>query len=203
MKKSFLLLSIIILISAFFISGCGMKDNNLMNSNGIEFIKFSPENDAKDVATNEKISLTFAKSVDPNIIEQNFVIISQKDMIDSLCPISKDMGHSDMGNTMMNMEMMKHMKDVHKSMGKFNWNSDFTMCEFIPDLSLSPDTDYMMFVDRDMVSYMGEMMKAMGDISMMLSNCPCHKNNQTNTMRIHFRTELSAGNKDEHESHHN
>lgn len=201
MKKSFLLLSIIILISVFFLAGCGMKDNNTLSSNGNEFIKFSPANDAKDVATDEIIRLTFAKSVDPKIIERNFVIISQKDMNDSLCPMSKEMGHSDMGNTMMDSAMMKHIKDVHKTMGKFNWNSDFTMCEFTPDSRLTPDTEYMMFADKEMVNYMGEMMKAMGDITMMLSDCPCHKNNQTNTMAVHFRTKPGNMPVDEHALH--
>jgi len=202
MKKSIILLVSFFISALMVISSCTMNDNP-MNTNGNWFVQFSPANNSQDVSANEIIKLTFAKSVDPKIIEANFVLISKKDMNDSMCPISKDMGHSDMGDAMSNMGMMEHLKDAHHIKGKFNWNSDSTMCEFIPDSGLDYNMDYMMFADSGMVKHMENMMKMMGDVAVELSDCPCHKNKQNNTLLLHFKTGSEAKNNGDHESHHN
>jgi hypothetical protein len=205
MKKSIILLMLTAISAMMVISSCSsMNDrNNPMNPSGNWFVQFSPTNNTDNVLINDKIILTFAKAVDPKIIEANFVLISQKDMNDALCPISNDMGHSDMGNAMKNMDMMKHLKDVHRTKGIFNWSADSTMCEFTPDSVMDYDMEYMMLADRDMVKHMEGMMKMMGDLTVELSDCPCHKNKQNNTMLLHFKTEPAAKNNDGHESHHN
>ncbi|TAL68190.1 MAG: hypothetical protein EPN82_12405 [Bacteroidetes bacterium] len=202
MKKSILMLCSLVISAMLVITSCSMNDNPA-NSVSNWFLKFSPANNDESVQVNDRIKLTFAKSVDPKIIEQNFVLISQKDMNDTLCPISKDMGHSDMENAMNNIGMMEHLKDVHHIKGKFSWNSDSTICEFIPDSSLDYNMEYMMFVDQNMVKHMEDIIKMMSDVNMMISECPCHKNKQNNTMLLHFKTESAAKNNDEHESHHN
>ncbi len=205
MKRKIILQIFLVISALMVISSCTTinDNNNPMNPNGNWFVQFSPANNTENVSINDKIILTFAKAVDPQIIESNFVLISQKDMNDSICPMGNDMGHSDMGNAMMNMDIMKHLKDVHRTKGKFNWNSDSTMCEFIPDSSMDYNMEYMMFADQEMVTHMEGMMKMMGDLTVELSDCPCHKNKQNNTMLLHFKTEPAAKNNGDHESHHN
>jgi len=140
MKKLYFIAGVLILLSAVVFACCNMMGTNPSNSSAKNFLSIIPVDNSQNVGINETVTVQFAAPVDTKTIESNFVLISQKDIADSTCPISKNMGHSDMNKAMMDTIMMNHLKNTHYTKGSFRWNSDRTKCEFKTDLSLEPNT---------------------------------------------------------------
>ncbi len=155
MKTSLKISLAVMLITSAFYVGCS---NNSSNPTVGDFFTISPADNSNNIGVNDVVTLQFAAPVDAKTIESNFVLISQKDIADSLCPISKNMGHSDMIKDMMDTTMMNHLKNTHWTKGTFKWNPDKTRCEFKADSSLKADTEYMMYIDSDMMNHMENMM---------------------------------------------
>jgi hypothetical protein len=165
----------LLLISSAFFAGCGMKDNNSTNPTVGNFLSITPTDYSQNIGVNDAVTIQFAAPVDTKTIESNFVLISQKDIADSTCPVNKNMGHSDMNKDMMDTTMMNHLKMTHHTKGTFKWNSDRTKCEFKSASSLSPNTDYMMYINSDMINHMKNMMTSNGMMNggMGMMNCSC------------------------------
>lgn len=166
MKTSLKISLAIILISTAFFAGCSnMTDNNSVNTDAGNFLTISPADNSQNIGINDAVTIQFAAQVDKRTVETNFVLISQKDIADSLCPMGKMMGHSDMMKDMMDTTMMNHLKMMHCTKGTFNWNSDSTKCTFKSDSSLKANCDYMMYIDSDMMNHMKNMMSKNGMMS--------------------------------------
>lgn len=154
--KTSLKISLAVLLISFTIfAGCS---NNSTNPAVGDYLTITPTDNSQNIGVNDAVTLQFASSVNAKTIEANFVLISQKDIADSLCPVSKTMGHSDMNKDMMDTTMMNHLKITHHTKGTFKWNADFTKCEFKSDSALKPNCDYMMYIDSDMMNHMKNMM---------------------------------------------
>jgi len=154
MEKSNKIIVALMLLSLAIFYGCSNMGNNTTNPTPANFLSISPTNNSQNFGINDAVTLQFAAPVDTKTIESNFVLISQKDIADSTCPISKNMGHSDINKDMMDTTMMNHLKITHHTGGNFKWNSDRTKCEFKSDSSLKPDTDYIMYMGTEMMDHM-------------------------------------------------
>lgn len=194
MKKLFEIMVVLLFLTSALFTGCNKMDNNPLNSTGGNFLTIYPADKSQNIGIDESIIIQFAVPVDSKTIESNFVLISQKDISDSICPISKSMGHSDMNKAMMDTSMMNHLKEIHCTKGTFNWNDDKTRCEFKPDSSLEPDMDYMLYINSDMMNYMKNMMSDNGMMngSMGMMNCDCGNKGLDDPVIItHFKTKAN------------
>jgi hypothetical protein len=188
--KTTLKITALLLISTALFLGC----SNMMDSNPAyqyvgNFLTITP-NDSQEIGINEPIILQFAAPVDANIIEYNLVIINQNAVSDILYVDGKKMEHSHMNSMMSDGSMLAHLKENHCIKGTFEWNSDKTKCEFIPDSGFEADTDYMVFMDSQIMNHMKSIMterKMSRGMGMM--DCDCHKKGPDNSNIItHFRT---------------
>ncbi|MEW6060898.1 MAG: hypothetical protein AB1600_03045 [Bacteroidota bacterium] len=152
------------ILFAFVAAGCS-KDSDMTSSSGNEtesILTLNPVDNASSVRLDAPVTLTFAKSVDRATVERGFHLISERAMADSLCPVSQMMGHGNMMDTMTDSSKMHHLDQYHMTQGKFTWKSDSTQCTFKPDSMMSPKTQYMMHIDRDMTQMMEQRMGNMG-----------------------------------------
>ena len=191
MKKINKVIIVSIIITSAIFSGCSMMNNNPTNPTNGNFISISPRDNSQDIGINQVVTIQFAAPVDSKTIEGNFVLISEKDISDSTCPVSKNMGHSDMNADMMDTSMMNHLKMTHHTSGTFKWNSDRTKCEFKSDASLSPNTEYMMYIDSDMMNHMKNVIFSNGMLNgvMGMMDCDCmNKGLDKNYIITRFRT---------------
>ncbi|MBX3045209.1 MAG: hypothetical protein KIT33_10340 [Candidatus Kapabacteria bacterium] len=193
MKTTLKITTALLLVSSVFFAGCSnMMDNSPVGQNVGNFLMISPSDNSENIGINEPIVIEFAAPVDTKIIEDNFVLIGRYFASEASGEDCFNYDHSNMNSMMSNGTMMKHLKENHHTKGDFKWNSDKTRCEFKPDSDLEANTDYMMFVDSDMMNHMksvmmnnGMMLRGMG----MMSDCDCHNKGLDNTNIItHFRT---------------
>lgn len=175
MKNSIKTIIVFFLVATVIFTACEKSDNNPINPTIANFLSIFPVDNAVSIGINDKITVQFAAEVDTKIIENSLVLISQKDIADSTCPINKNMGHSDMNADMMDSSMMNHLQMQHFTKGKFTWNSDKTQCDFKPDKSLEPDTEYMIYLNPTMVNEMKTVMMNNGMMNhgMGMMNCDC------------------------------
>ncbi len=186
MKLKKIIISTSVLLTTLIFIGCSKNSNDVMSPDQTGSFTTSPTDLAQSVRLDEKIVLSFAKPVDAKIVENNFHLISQRDMADSTCPTSKSMNHGDMNMTMGDTAKMNHMDAKHSMSGKFSWNSTFTKCTFTPDSMMVPKMQYMMHVGKDMVSMMNQKMGDMGNMGgMMGSNSGTQMSGH---MLMHFTT---------------
>ena len=177
--------------SVFFIGCTNMMDNNPASRNVANFLMISPTDNSQNIGINEPVVIEFAAPVNTEIIEDNFVLIGRNSASDSLGEDCFSFDHSNMNSMMTNGSMMKHLKENHHTKGNFKWNSDKTRCEFIPDSDLEADTDYMMFVDSEMMAHMKSVMSKNGMMSggMGMLDCNCHdKGLDKSNIITHFKT---------------
>jgi len=182
----------LMLITSAFLAGCSnMMDDNPSGRNVGNFLKISPTDNSRNIGINEPVVIEFAAPVNTEIIEDNFVLIGRNSASDSLGEDCFNLDHSNMNSMMSNGSMMNHLKESHHTKGNFKWNPDKTRCEFIPDSDLEADTDYMMFVDSEMMAHMKSVMSNNGMMSggMGMINCNCHdKGLEKSNIITHFRT---------------
>lgn len=98
-------------------------------------------------------TLVFTKPVDRKTVENDFHLLSERDMVDSLCPISATMDHGMMSSTMMDSMKMNHLMQQHLTSGRLSWQSDI-QCTFRPDSMMTPNTQYMVHLGTDMMRMM-------------------------------------------------
>lgn len=191
MKTTLKITIALLLISTALFLGCSnMMDSNPSNQYVGNFLTITP-NDSQEIGINEPIILQFAAPVDANIIEDNLVIINQNAISNIEYIDGKKMEHSDMNSMMSDGTMMAHLKENHCIKGTFEWNSDNTKCQFMPDSGFEADTDYMVFMDSQVMNHMKSIMteRKMMSRGMGMKDCDCHKKGPDNSNIItHFRT---------------
>lgn len=129
----------------------------------------SPADGQTNVRLDAPVVLTFAESVDRAIVERGFHLINGSAMADSLCPLPSLMGQGSMmdstASTMMDSSTMHHLDQAHSMHGQFTWNTDTTFCTFKPDSLMTPRTQYIMHMDREMTQMMEQRTGSMGTMS--------------------------------------
>lgn len=126
------------------------------------FLFLNPADGQTSVRLDAPITLTFARSLDRAVVERGFHLIREKDMADSLCPVSSIVDHGSMMSAMADSATMAHIDRNHTTPGRFLWNADSTGCSFTPDSLLSPQTRYMIHMDREMSQMMEQRVGSMG-----------------------------------------
>ncbi len=183
--------ALLLVASAFFIGCTNMMDNNPSSRNVANFLMISPVDNSQNIGINEPVVIEFAAPVNTEIIEDNFVLIGRNSASDTTGEDCFKFDHSNMNSMMTSGSMMNHLKENHHTKGNFKWNSDKTRCEFKSDSNLEADTDYMMFVDSEMMNHMKSVMSNNGMMSggMGMMNCNCGNKGLDNSNIItHFRT---------------
>ena len=163
--KAITMLIVTAALGVLVFSGCSKKSSSPTEPS-FDLTKFeaSPADGAAGVRLDAGVVLWFAKPVDRASVEGGFRLISEKDMADAECPISKSMNHGIMGVSMADSSKMNHLDRYHLTRGKFVWNNDSTLCTFKPDSQLSSKTQYMIHLGRDLTTMM---QSRLGTMSMM------------------------------------
>jgi hypothetical protein len=125
----------------------------------------NPADGSTGVQLSIPVILTFAKPVIKGIVEENFHLISAKDMADSMSHSHPIMNHSNMMMAMADSAIMQHLDRYHSTHGIITWNSDSTLCTFMPDSMLTRQTEYMIHLGDEMVKMMKQRMGNMGLMS--------------------------------------
>ena len=178
------------------ITGCSKDSTSMMGSSQTVNFTVNPKDGTTGVRLDAGITVNFAKSVDRTVIEKNLHLISEFDMVDSLCPISDSMGHGMMGNAMMDSMKMNHLMVQHRSSGKFQWNGNNTRCILQPDSMMMPNMRYMIHMGSDMIKMMESQM---GDMNMMGNH---GTGMMKNDMFYHFTTMDTSKVGSGHDGHH-
>jgi hypothetical protein len=159
------LVVVLLLLLALFI-GCS-KDSSVMEATVSQPVLIvTPADGQGDVRLDAGISLAFAKPVDRRTVEDNFHLINETSMADSLCPLDTTMGHGVMTMTMMDSVKMDHVMSWHATRGRFYWSGDNTGCTFAPDSMMAPRTRYMIHLDGQIMRMVREQMDGMNMGSM-------------------------------------
>lgn len=176
MKNTILFFTSLLIIAILSFAGCD-QSNSVSPKEQISF-QVNPPDGAENVDASSQIIIEFSKPVDRAIVERSFHLISERDMADSLCPVSKDMNHRMMNPTSMSQHTMMHLIAQHQSHGTFSWNDSKTRCIFKSNSSLTRNTLYMMDMGK-------EMMQIMNGSGMKNCNCP---GMESSDVLFHFRT---------------
>jgi hypothetical protein len=186
------LLAVVFASVIFF--GCKVDETTMATNPTTSDLTVYPSDNQTGVTQSTPITLTFSKAVDKSVVEKNFRLMNERSYMDSLCPVSKTMGHGSMTMSMMDSVKMNHLDSIHGLKGTFLWNSDGKSCSFIPDTLLYPGMQHMVHLREGMVKMMESNMGTMGMMG----------RSGTGTgmgMTFHFMTKsnsLGSG----HESHH-
>ena len=177
--------------------GCNNPDDSAMMTNPSEqAFTIYPADNQTDVSTSGAVTLTFSKKVDRIVVEQNFHLVNEMALLDSMCPQQGMMPrHGTMNTAMNDSMMMNHLDSVHHSKGSFTWRSDSLQCTFKPDSLMMPGTQYMIHLNSPMVQMMEE---RMGNMGMMGRQ----EMNGMKDMMFHFTTKNSGSGGNGHNGHH-
>src|SRR3989338_8218931 len=109
--KSSSAVALFVAASALFlaIAGCSKDSSSPTQSVNAAPLSIAPSDGANGVRLDAQIALTFLKPVEKAVVERNFHLISERDMADSLCPVSKTMAHGNMTMTMLDSGKMHHL----------------------------------------------------------------------------------------------
>lgn len=160
--KKYIYLSIFYVFLAAVIYTCSMDANMMSATTKQPALIISPADGSTAVQLNTLITLSFARPVLEGIVENNFHLISARDMADSMSMGHPMMNHSNMMMAMSDSAIMHHLDRYHSTHGDFSWNSDSTLCTFIADSMLARHTQYMIHLGDEMVKMMKEHMGSMG-----------------------------------------
>ena len=116
-------------------------------------VSILPTDGTTGVALNSGIAMTFDMPMDTASVMANFHMIGGDDMHLWMDSLDHHMGSGGMG--MMGMGHMMNWMDSIQHEGEFHWNDEMDSCVFIPDSSMMPNTDYMMFMNGDVHSQNG------------------------------------------------
>ena len=142
------------------VSGCSKRTTSPMQPASSAVLKSTPADGATAVRLDAGVSLDFGVVVDRSVVENGIHLVSEADM-SGPCPDSSMPAHGSMDAIMSDPDMLGHMDAFHATSGTFSWNEAGTVCAFMPDSLMRPQTRYMMHMDRsmlDMMSRMGGMM---------------------------------------------
>jgi hypothetical protein len=178
------------------ITGCSKNSTSPVQSVDATPLSTTPGDGSNGVPLDAQISLSFATSVEKAVVERNFHLFSERDMADSLCPVSKTMGHGNMTMTMMDSGKMHHLDQVHSTHGRFSWNGDSTRCTFAAESIMTPRTQYMMHLGHEMV----EMIERRVGSMKMMSGHGCGM--MSDEMMFHFSTIGTTSTGGGHNGHH-
>ncbi|MCK9409164.1 MAG: hypothetical protein WCX28_09115 [Bacteriovoracaceae bacterium] len=183
-----------LLIAAF--SGCLSDEPSTAMVPSNTTFAISPTDNQTDVSPSSPINLTFARLADKSIVEQNFRLMDGRAFLDSLCPISLNMNHSQMSmsSSMLDSMKMNHLDSLHSIKGTFYWNTDGKSCSFKPDSTLQPGMQHIIHIREGMIKMMETTMGLMGMVG---------QNGMGSGMGmiLHFTTKNNTSG-DGHDSHH-
>jgi hypothetical protein len=196
MKSSTLVVLFVFFTLIIEFAGCSKDSSSPVQTGDTSPLSTTPSDGANGIRLDAQIALTFLKPVEKAVVENNFHLISERDMADSLCPVSKTMAHGNMTMTMIDSGQMRHLDQIHATRGRFSWNSDSTRCTFAADSLMTPRTQYMIHLGRDMVEMVerrvGSMKMMSGHGSGMMSS----------EMMFHFSTTDTTSTGGGHNGHH-
>jgi hypothetical protein len=160
----FKILSLLFISFTFTLNNCAKDSKSLLDTERQTSLSVIPADGSTGVQLNAPVTLSFAKSVVRSVVEENFHLISAKDMTDSMSPGHPPMHHSNMIMAMGDSAIMHHLDRFHSTSGSITWNSDSTFCSFMADSMLTPHSEYMICLGEGMVKMMEQ---RMGKMSMM------------------------------------
>jgi len=99
--------------------------------------------------------MIFDMPMDTATVMANFHMTGGGDMNMWMDSLDHHMGMGGMG--MMGMDHMMDWMDNIQHDGEFRWNNGMDTCVFVPDSTMMPNTDYMMFMNGDVHSHNGGM----------------------------------------------
>jgi hypothetical protein len=178
------------------IAGCSKDSSSPVKSIDATPLSTTPSDGSNGVRLDAQISLSFATPVEKAVVERDFHLISERDMADSLCPVSQMMGHGNMTMTMMDSGKMHHLDQVHSTHGRFSWNSDSTRCTFAADSMMAPRTQYMMHLGHEMMEMIE---RRVGSMKMMSGH---GTGMMSDEMMFHFSTIDTTSTGGGHNGHH-
>lgn len=148
-------LTVILLV----VSGCSKSSNMISSSNQQPKILFvSPADGATDVPVSARVELVFSVPMDTGSVRANLCILGgdqMQMMMDSLAGMHSSMDYS---------RIMGMMHQVSMS-GYYQWNATKDSCQFWPDSAMHANTQYMIFMGREMMGaggHMGDQNQMMG-----------------------------------------
>ncbi len=160
--KNYIFLSILYVFSTAVMYTCSKDANTMYETDKQPALIVSPADGSTGVQLNATVTLSFARPVMEGIVENNFHLISARDMADSMSMGHPMMSHSNMMMAMSDSAIMHHLDRYHSTHGDFSWNSDSTLCTFFADSMLAGHTQYMIHLGGEMVKMMKEHMGDMG-----------------------------------------
>lgn len=191
---------VVVLFVAFTViiefAGCSKDSSSAVQTSDTSPLSTTPSDGANGVRLDAQIALTFLKPVEKTVVERDLHLISEREMADSLCPVSKTMAHGNMTMTMMDSGKMHHLDQVHSTRGRFSWNSDSTRCTYAPDSLMTPRTQYMIHLGRDMVEMIE---RRVGSMEMMSGH---GTGMMSSEMMFHFSTMDTTSTGGGHNGHH-
>lgn len=140
---------LILVVAAIAFVGCSNDDNSTMLTNGsatVILASISPADGATGVSPATSVALKFTGAVDTMSVMQNLYLAGGQAMHEWRDSVSH---HGGFGMMNMNMEqqMMNWMDSIHTP-GEFHWNGTLDSCEFVPDSTLMPTTEYLCLLNE-------------------------------------------------------
>jgi len=149
--------AVAVVVTVIRLAGCG-TENNLHSMNNDtnqlpQIVSVYPPDGATGVATTTEVSIAFDTPMDTMSVMASFHLVGGDDMHEWMDSLEH---HNHM--SMMDMDDMMDWMDSIEYHGRFHWNENMDSCRFVPDSSLMPNTDYMLFLYGDLHSHDGMMM---------------------------------------------
>lgn len=123
---------------------------------GPRLLSFTPADQAADVDRNPMITLTFDMPMDTHSVMSNFHLSGGAEMLEWMDSLEHHQGTGGMG--MVDMGQMMGWMDEFEQGGVYHWNDNMDSCQFVPDDTLMPMTDYMIFLNGDVHCADGHLM---------------------------------------------
>ncbi len=144
--KSTLILTggLVLIVGILALVGCGDDDHDIISNLGTDVTSIAsvyPADGATGIPTSASVAIKFTGPVDTMSVMQNLHLAGGQSMREWRDSLSH---HGGFGIMNMNMEehMMAWMDSIHAP-GEFHWNGTLDSCEFVPDSSLMPGTEYL------------------------------------------------------------
>ncbi len=185
----------VLVIATFFLFGCKKDEATSAVISTSSALTILPTDNQASVSQDATITLSFEKTIDKTVVENNFRLINSLAYIDSLCPVSKTMNHGTMSMSMMDSVKMNHLDSIHGIRGTFTWSADNKTCFFRPDSLLRPGMQHMVHLREAMTKMMESNMGSMGMMG---------RTGMGNGMGMtfHFTTKITGSLSSDHASHH-
>jgi len=142
------------LLALLALAGCSEEPSGPQSSLLADALSITPTDGASDVWLDTPVTLRFAEAVDRAVVNRDFNLISEFDMLGATCPDSTMATHGTMMTVMTDTMMMRHMTEFHGTDGTFAWNATNTECAFWPTSWLRPQTRYMVHMGPEMAQMM-------------------------------------------------